>query len=60
MTEDWGEDWEPGWDGHARWQRRYELQFTPVQRLEWLEAAMVFVHRYAGVLQKREERPSDA
>jgi len=50
-----GEDWVGGWEADERRQRQAWLRTTPLQRLEWLEAAIAFAHE-AGVLPRRDQR----
>lgn len=51
-----GDDWVGGWEADERRQREAWLRTTPLQRLEWLEAAIAFAHQ-VGALPRREDPP---
>jgi len=40
-----GQQPEDGWEAHRRDQRRRVALATPLQRLRWLEDAIIFAHR---------------
>lgn len=49
--------WESStWEGHARWQLERALAATPLQRLLWLEEALVLAWE-AGALPDRRAKP---
>ncbi len=50
------QDWVGGWEADERRQREAWLRTTPLQRLEWLEAAIAFAHE-VGALPRREDHP---
>ena len=60
MSDDFGDDWEPGWEGHERQQRRQVLRLTPTQRLEWLEAAIAFVYKVEASRRRQSVHAGDA
>ncbi|MEO7793841.1 MAG: hypothetical protein ABIV06_03645 [Thermoanaerobaculia bacterium] len=39
------------WEGHAQWQLERTLSATPLQRLAWLEEAILLAHA-AGAIQR--------
>lgn len=50
------DDFDHGWDGHARRQSVMGLELTPAQRLRWLEETMATLRRWQG--RARDGRPT--
>jgi hypothetical protein len=46
-------EWEPGWDGHERAQRRRLAQLSLSEKLKWLEEAHDLVRRLQGQMPGR-------
>jgi hypothetical protein len=48
-------EWERGWEGHERAQRRRMARLTLAEKLEWLESAQRLVMHLRGGGQRGEE-----
>lgn len=56
-----GAEWERGWEGHERAQRRRLAQLSMIEKLAWLEEAhRVVRHLGAAREERREDRDSSS
>ena len=50
-------EWEVGWDGHERAQRRRMARLTLRQKVEWLEEAQKIAERLQASRERRKNPP---